>query len=127
MRQADAPPRFTCYLSAPGAERSRQRQECGWRDLLARGWKHFLALRGATPSVTLTGRHFVALCRIVEYAWRPNLPDEAGNHLVELAVAARADAIVTRNVRDITTGELRFPALKILTPEQCLERFPCQR
>lgn len=35
-------------------------------------------------------------CRWVEvfYAWRPNLPDEADNHLIELAEAARADAIV---------------------------------
>jgi putative PIN family toxin of toxin-antitoxin system len=28
----------------------------------------------------------------VFYAWRPNLPDEADNHLIELAVAAQADA-----------------------------------
>jgi predicted nucleic acid-binding protein len=72
---------------------------------------------------------FLNRCRWVEvyYAWRPNLPDEADNHLIELGVAARADAIVTRNVKDIATGELRFPALKILTPEQCLESYPCRR
>jgi hypothetical protein len=58
-------------------------------------------------------------------AWRPSLPDEADNHLIELGVAARADAIVTRNLRDLTGGELKFPTLQILTPEQCLERFPC--
>jgi predicted nucleic acid-binding protein len=70
---------------------------------------------------------FLNRCRWVEvyYAWRPNLPDEADNHLIELGVAARADAIVTRNLRDLTRGELKFPALEILTPEQCLERFPC--
>lgn len=68
-------------------------------------------------------------CRWVEvyYAWRPNLPDEADNHLVELAVAGRAAAIVTRNVRDLGRGELRFPDLAVLTPEQCLEAFPCPR
>ena len=66
-------------------------------------------------------------CRWVEvfYAWRPNLPDEGDNHLIELAVAAQADAIVTRNLRDVARGELKFPMLRVLTPEQCLEAFPC--
>ena len=72
---------------------------------------------------------FLNRCRWVAvfYAWRPNLPDEADNHLIELAVAARADAIVTRNLRDVSRGELKFPALRVLTPEQCLEVFPCPR
>ena len=66
-------------------------------------------------------------CRWVEvfYAWRPNLPDEADNHLIELAVAAQADVIVTRNLRDVTRGELKFPMLRVLPPERCLEVFPC--
>jgi putative PIN family toxin of toxin-antitoxin system len=68
-------------------------------------------------------------CRWIEvfYAWRPNLPDEADNHLIELGVAARADAIVTRNLRDVSRGELKFPSLRVVTPEQCLEVFPCPR
>jgi putative PIN family toxin of toxin-antitoxin system len=72
---------------------------------------------------------FLRCCRWVEvfYAWRPNLPDEADNHLIELAVAAQADAIVTRNLRDVSRGELKFPALRVLTPEHCLEVFPCPR
>jgi len=61
----------------------------------------------------------------VFYAWQPNLPDEADNHLIELAVAAQADTIVTRNLPDVARGELKFPMLRILTPEQCLEAFPC--
>ncbi len=61
----------------------------------------------------------------VYYAWRPNLPDEADNHLIELGVAAHAEAIVTRNLRDVARGELKFPSLRVLTPEQCLEVFPC--
>jgi len=71
---------------------------------------------------------FLRVCRWVEvyFAWRPNLPDEADNHLVELAVAGNATAIVTRNTRDLARGELRFPSLKILTPEQCLEAYPCR-
>lgn len=61
----------------------------------------------------------------VFFAWRPNLPDEADNHLVELAVAGNAAAIVTRNTRDLERGELRFPQFQVLTPEQCLEAYPC--
>lgn len=70
---------------------------------------------------------FLNRCRWVEvfYAWRPNLPDEADNHLIELAVASQAQAIVTRNLRDVARGELKFPSLRVLTPEQCLEAFPC--
>ena len=70
---------------------------------------------------------FLARCRWVEvfYAWRPNLPDEADNHLIELGVAAQADAIVTRNLRHVSRGELKFPSLKVITPEHCLEVFPC--
>lgn len=52
----------------------------------------------------------------VYYLWRPNLPDEADNHLVELAVAGNAKAIVTYNTRDFDRTELRFPALRILAP-----------
>ncbi|WP_374608791.1 putative toxin-antitoxin system toxin component, PIN family [Diaphorobacter nitroreducens] len=72
---------------------------------------------------------FLAQCRWVEvfYAWRPNLPDEADNHLIELAIAAQADAIVTRNLRDLSRGQLKFPKLRVLTPEQCLEAYPCPR
>jgi len=68
---------------------------------------------------------FLNRCRWIEvfYAWRPNLPDEADNHLIELAVAAQAEAIVTRNLRDVSRGELKFPSLRIMTPEQCLEVF----
>lgn len=71
---------------------------------------------------------FLSVCRWVEvfFVWRPNLPDEADNHLVELAVAGNAVAVVTRNTRDLARGELRFPALRILTPEQCLEAYPCR-
>ena len=29
------------------------------------------------------------------------------------------------NLRDVSRGELKFPALRVLTPEQCLEVFRC--
>ena len=58
------------------------------------------------------------------YGWRPNLPDEADNHLIELPFAAGAQAIVTHNIRDVGRGELRWQALEVLTPAQFLERYP---
>jgi predicted nucleic acid-binding protein len=65
---------------------------------------------------------FLRVCqwRTVYYLWRPNLPDEADNHLVELAVAGGAEAIITKNTRDFTRAELHFPGLRILQPEDIL-------
>jgi putative PIN family toxin of toxin-antitoxin system len=68
---------------------------------------------------------FLTRCRWVRifFAWRPNLRDEADNHVVELAVAGAADAIVTSNVRDFrVASELRFPELAVLSPAQLLRR-----
>ncbi|MBK1733012.1 PIN domain-containing protein [Thiococcus pfennigii] len=59
----------------------------------------------------------------VYYGWRPNLPDEADNHLIELALAGGAAAIVTHNVRDVRRGELRLGDLRILTPVESLEEW----
>jgi len=60
----------------------------------------------------------------IYYGWRPNLPDEGDNHLIELAVAGNAKAIVTYNVKDLRRGQLLWPTLRILTPAECLEEFP---
>ena len=62
----------------------------------------------------------------VYFSWRPNLSDEGDNHLIELAVAGGADALVTRNIADFRRAELKFPELSIMTPEQFLEVYPCQ-
>jgi uncharacterized protein len=65
---------------------------------------------------------FLSVCEWVKvyYLWRPNLPDEADNHLIELAVAAGASTIVTHNLRDVSRGELTFASLNILTPAEFL-------
>lgn len=65
---------------------------------------------------------FLAACRWtrIYFAWRPNLPDEGDNHLIELAVAGGASRIVTRNLRDLRRAELKFPGLQAVTPEQFL-------
>jgi len=66
---------------------------------------------------------FLSVCEWVKvyFLWRPNLPDEGDNHLVELAIAGGADTIVTNNVRDVRRGELSFPNLQILTPAEFLK------
>ena len=66
---------------------------------------------------------FLSICqwRRIYYAWRPNLSDEADNHLMELAVAGQADYLVTRNVRDLRGGELKFPQISVVTPTQLLK------
>ena len=68
---------------------------------------------------------FLARCRWTQiyYGWRLNLADEADNHLIELAVAGGANAIVTRNVRDLQRAELHFPELAVMTPVQCIRRL----
>ena len=60
----------------------------------------------------------------VYYGWRPNLRDEGDNHLIELAIAGNAHAVVTHNVRDLTRGELAWPQLRVLTPTQFLKELP---
>ena len=62
----------------------------------------------------------------VYFLWRPNLPDEADNHLIELALAGQANTIVTNNVRDVGRGELSIPGLAVRTPAQFLEDIQWQ-
>lgn len=69
-------------------------------------------LFGAFMSVS----EWVKIC----FLWRPNLPDEADNHLVELALAGSAVSIVTNNLKVLRHAELRFPNLGIQSPPQFL-------
>lgn len=66
---------------------------------------------------------FLSVCQWtrIYYAWRPNLRDEADNHVIELAVAGQAQYVVTRNTRDMDMGELRFPQLRVVTPGEILK------
>ena len=63
------------------------------------------------------------LCRVGErqevfFLWRPLLKDPGDDMVLELAVAARCDAIVTYNLRDFG-GVDRF-GIEALTPKQFL-------
>lgn len=68
---------------------------------------------------------FLSVCEwiTVYYLWRPNLPDEGDNHILELGVAGGAEAIVTNNVADFRRSELRFPEIRILTPKEFLNEI----
>jgi putative PIN family toxin of toxin-antitoxin system len=67
---------------------------------------------------------FMSVCQWIDiyYLWRPNLRDEADNHLIELAIAGNAQIIATKNIKDFSNSDLIFPNLSILKPEQIVRR-----
>ncbi|MFN5471795.1 MAG: putative toxin-antitoxin system toxin component, PIN family [Pseudanabaena sp.] len=67
---------------------------------------------------------FMSVCQWIDiyYLWRPNLRDEADNHLIELAIAGNAQIIATKNIKDFLNSDLIFPNLSILKPEQIVRR-----
>ena len=81
-------------------------------------------LSGVERETLLTAFLSVAEWVKVYFLWRPNLPDEADNHLIELALAGSAETIVTNNTKDLAHGQLRFPSLKIQTPRQFSNDIP---
>jgi putative PIN family toxin of toxin-antitoxin system len=68
---------------------------------------------------------FLATCQWtrIYYQWRPNLRDETDNHLIELAIAGGAQYLISGNLRDLRTGQLKFPQLQVLTPADFLKRI----
>ena len=63
----------------------------------------------------------VAIRQEIFYLWRPALRDAGDDLVLEVAVAANCDAIVTHNVRDFA-GIIRF-GLELLTPGEFLQRI----
>ena len=57
----------------------------------------------------------------ISYVWRPMLRDADDDMILELAIAAHADFIVTHNVRDFVGAE-RF-GVGILTPAEFLRKL----
>ncbi|BAC89065.1 putative toxin-antitoxin system toxin component, PIN family [Gloeobacter violaceus] len=96
---------------------------CEYESIVGR--PHILAQCPLSQNEILTLMH--ALMSVskwisIYYLWRPNLKDEADNHLIELAVAGNAQVIATNNVRDFQNAELLFPDLSILKPEEIIRR-----
>jgi uncharacterized protein len=65
---------------------------------------------------------FLSVCEWVNiyYLWRPNLRDEADNHLIELAIAGNARFLVTNNLKDFQNTQLLFPDLLATSPQDLL-------
>lgn len=90
-------------------------------------YESLLARRELFARSTLTHRErervldgFLSVCRWIKiyFLWRPKLRDESDNHVIELAVAGGAQALVTKNLRDFHGAELPFPALRLMHPDQ---------
>lgn len=58
----------------------------------------------------------------VYFLWKPNLRDEADNHLLELAIAGGATHIITGDTKDFKGTVLQFPHIEIVTPSQFLKQ-----
>lgn len=56
----------------------------------------------------------------IYYLWRPNLRDEADNHLIELAIAGNAQIIATNNTKDFKQTQLIFPEVLIKKPSEII-------
>ena len=65
---------------------------------------------------------FLSVCTWVKvnYLWRPNLKDEGDNHLIDLAVASNTQWIVTQNIKDLNSGELKF-SFRSVSPDELIE------
>ncbi|MCP4296496.1 MAG: putative toxin-antitoxin system toxin component, PIN family [Proteobacteria bacterium] len=76
----------------------------------------------SSDEVTELLNAFYSVCHWmpIYYLWRPNLPDNDDNFLVELAIAGNATCIVTNNIKDIKSSELTFKDLQVLTPKELL-------
>ncbi|MFZ0209081.1 MAG: PIN domain-containing protein [Roseiarcus sp.] len=63
-------------------------------------------------------------CEVVDvrFQWRPQLNDTNDEMVLEAAVNGRADALVTRNVRDFRNAGRRF-GLRVLLPGELLREL----
>lgn len=68
---------------------------------------------------------FLSRCQWVNiyYRWRPNLKDEADNHVLELAIAGNARWLITGNHKDFQHYQLRFPEIDIVSAAHCVAQL----
>ena len=62
----------------------------------------------------------------LHHGWSPGPPPAAAAAPATPTAAAKRK-YGHRNLRDVSRGELKFPNLRVLAPEHCLEVFPCPR
>lgn len=93
-------------------------------DVLSRGHIFKASVLSATERTTLFEAYLsTCLWTRVHYLWRPNLRDEADNHLIELAVAGNAKWLITGNERDLAYGEMTFPGIRVAKPRTFIEQW----
>jgi len=68
-----------------------------------------------------------ALCSVSEwvevyYKWRPNLRDEADNHVLELALSGNAPIIISSNLKDFRGGDLDMPDVRVINPVEFIRQ-----
>jgi len=92
-----------------------------YKDLLSRENIQVLCQQ-TTVSLAEFLDDFCSICKPIDvwFLWRPNLKDEADNHVVELAVAANAKYIVTNNIKDFARAELLLAGYEVITPPDLL-------
>jgi putative PIN family toxin of toxin-antitoxin system len=92
-----------------------------YQDLLARDNIQSLCKQ---TSVTLSEflDDFASVCKPADvwFLWRPNLKDEADNHIIELAIASNAQYIVTNNIKDFSQAELQHAGYTVIAPPDLL-------
>lgn len=78
----------------------------------------------STPDIDAVLAEFAALAEGVEvhFRWRPQLSDPKDEFVLEAAVNANVDALVTHNLKDFDALKDRF-ALRVLRPAQLLQEI----
>ncbi|MDZ7725688.1 MAG: putative toxin-antitoxin system toxin component, PIN family [candidate division KSB1 bacterium] len=57
----------------------------------------------------------------IYFLQRPNLVDEKDNIFIECAFASYSDFLITSNVKDFKSGELKYKSFKISTPSEFIK------
>jgi len=104
--------RFDLHLSVPLV--------LEYEEVLLRELPHLQVPRSVVEDV-LDFHCAVATRHQIFFLWRPYLPDPGDDMILELAVAARCDYIVTYNTRDFVSVE-RF-ALRVIEPGAFLQHI----
>lgn len=86
---------------------------------------NILSLIGANKKeISVILASLIAIARESEpyYLWRPNLKDESDNFVLEMAISTSA-ILITKNLKDFKSGELRFPHLIVMSPRKYCQNY----